>query len=1053
MSAPGTFVFPASFGQERLWMLHEMGAGSAYHVVGGLRLTGRLDVDALRAAFQVLVDRHEALRTGVRVGQGGAVVQVATDALPVPFTTAEHAASELDDVVRAIVAEPFDLAEPPLLRAVLMRVVDAPEPRWLLVLCVHHVVVDGWSLGILLTELSAAYSALVVGAEPALPEPEVQYADFAVWQREHLSGDDVAGQREFWRGALAGVQALDLPTDRPRGADRGHGGDVVRAVLPAALLRRLAATAQAEGVTDFMVFVTAWTLVLSRWSGQDDVVIGTPVTGRPSDELDGVVGFFVNTLPLRVRLDPLADVRDLLRRCRSVCLDALANQDLPFEWLKQEAGAATGPAARLPQAMLAYQNTPPGDLRLPGVDVEPVQIATGSTQFDVGLYLAPAGDGLGAELVFATDLFDTSSARRLLDAFTLVLDGLPGHLASPLWTVPVTSPEEVARVDALGGSPEPPEPPPSITGWFEETARRTPDAVAVVADGTGEELTYAELADRSDRVAAWLRAHGVGPEVPVGVCLERGVDLAVAVLGLLKAGGAYLPLDPDWPDARLRAVVAEARPGVVLVSTGTRGRAVGDDTADVATAAAHDAAGWVRPDVPGACAAFVVFTSGSTGMPKGAVNTLDGLANRLRAMAGAIPLGPADVVVQKTPIGFDVAVPELLGPLVAGARLVFAVPGGHRDPDYLVDLFARRGVTRTHFVPSMLRAFLGSGVTGARVPALRHVQCSGEELSAALAADFTAAFPDTALHNAYGPAETAVEVTHHRVDGVAGRLPIGGPLPGVRLLVLDRHGRPAPLGVPGELHIAGVHTGRGYLGRPRLTAAAFVPHEGGARLYRSGDLARWNDDGTLTFLGRRDHQVKIRGQRVEPEEVEHVLRGHPAVTDATVVVRSDPTGSAQLVAYVVPAGPDAPGVDEVRRFAGERLPAVMVPSRVVPLERLPVNANGKVDRAALPPPPAEASGASAVAPRTPVETLLAKLWSEVLGTAEVGVTDDFYELGGDSLRAVNLLQRTRALGFEFPLATLLGRHTIEELAELADRPADEVDAGTTTPGVPAEARR
>ncbi len=1019
-----TYVFPASFGQERLWMLHEMGAGSAYHVSGALRLTGDLDADCLRQALQLLVDRHEALRTGVEIGEGGAVTQVAISALTVPFTTGDTVETELGDAIRAVVEEPFTLSSPPLLRARLLRVTDADEAQWVLVLCVHHIVVDGWSLGILMAELGAAYTSLVGGTPPQWPEPEMQYADFALWQRDFLTGDEIAGQREFWRTTLSGATALDLVTDRPRTAATSYRGDAVRTVLPDVLVKRLATAAQTENATEFMVFLTAWSVVLSRWSGQHDLVIGTPVAGRPSDELDGVVGFFVNTLPLRVRLDPHETLQQTLARCRAVCLAALANQDVPFEWIKQ----ALGDGTKIPQTLLALQNTPSGNLDLPGVQVRQIGVPSAGAQFDVGLYLAPADDGLAAELAYSTGLFEQASAQRMLDAFVTVLTEFADHLDSPLWTTPVLSAAERDQVVAMTGSTELAEPLPSLTESFEQAVERTPDAVAVVADATGESLTYRELDTRASGVASWLRAGGVRVGDCVGVCLERGVDLAVAVLGVLKAGGAYLPLDPDYPDGRLAAVLSAGQPGIVLTSATTRARVAGGArVADIGEATGDPLA---PADVPGGSGSYVVFTSGSTGVPKGAVNTVDGLANRLRAVTARMPLGAQDVVAQKTPIGFDVAVPELLWPLLAGARAVFAAPGGHRDPQYLKEFYARHGVTHTHFVPSMLRLFIDSGVTGADVPRLRRVQCSGEEVSAELAADFFAAFPGVELHNMYGPAEAAVEVTHCKVEPstTGRRIPIGDPLPGVQLLLLDAHGQPVPVGVPGELYIAGVQNARAYIGQPGATAAAFLPHENGTRVYRTRDRAYWNPQGQLTFLGRTDHQVKIRGQRVEPAEIATTMRSHPAVTDAVVVVRPDSRGNPRVIGYLVAEG-DVTS-DELRRHLAGRLPAAMVPGQFVTMPAFPVTANGKIDRAALPLPAADLEESARVPPRTPVETLLAKLWAEVLGVSNVGVRDDFYELGGDSLRAVNVLQRTRELGLELPLQVLLGRHTIEELAEL-----------------------
>jgi amino acid adenylation domain-containing protein len=1020
---------PLSFGQERLYFLARLRPGSAaYTVAGALRMRGEVDADVLRRSIELLVARHEVLRTGFVQDAGGVVEQVIHEPASVRVELPVLVADDPMGTARSLITTAgFDLSQPPLLRAWLLR---AGEADWLLALCVHHLVVDGWSLAVLVEELGTAYAALLAGRRPDLPTLPVQYADFAAWQRSQPTGtppgdtgpDDAA--LAHWRGQLAGASAVELPTDRPRPASPSDAGDWVPVEWPAPLVARLRDIADGAQATLFMVLVAALSVVLGRWAGTADVVLAAPVAGRSRAELDGLAGFFVNTLPLRIRPQADRPFGELLRHVRQVCTDAYAHQDVPFEQM-------LGPgAAGLVRHAVTLHNTPPVRLQLPGVDAEAVPLHTGTAKFDLEIQVAPNDDGgLSGWLEYATDLFDRETVLRLLASLRAVLDAVVAAAADqPLWRLPLLPAAERSRVlSTFSGGRVRPLTGPELPSWFEAQVDDAPQSCAVLVDATGEAISYADLDARANRVASALLARGVGVEDRVGVCFERGADLIVSVLAVLKAGAAYLPLDPSYPPARLAQLVADGAPQLVLTDSaelfepGPAVLPLAVLTESVGPAV-HRPAVTLRPDN----AAYVLFTSGSTGRPKGAVNTHAGIVNRLRWMQHEYRLGGTDRVLQKTPIGFDVSVWELIWPLVTGATLVFARPGGHRDPEYLHDVIDRLGVTTCHFVPSMLRVFVET--PSGRHPSLRRVICSGEELPARLAARVLDRWPATELHNLYGPAEAAIDVTAYRVCApVPPRVPIGRPITGAELFVLDGRGQPRPIGVPGELFIAGVQLARCYAGRPDLTAERFVPHpfDAGRRLYATGDRARWLADGNLEFLGRLDHQVKIRGNRVEPGEVEAALLAHPLVTDALVMAVPDRDGQPQLVGYLT-----GTGVDGVREYLSARLPEYLVPSRLFALDAWPIGPNGKLDRSALPRPdgsrPAETKYQP---PRTPQERAVAAVWSRLLGLDRVGVHDDFFELGGHSLLATRVVAQLRAeLGVELRVDQLF---TARRLADLA----------------------
>ncbi|HEY4019864.1 MAG TPA: amino acid adenylation domain-containing protein [Pseudonocardiaceae bacterium] len=1013
---------PCSSGQERLYFLHELDPTSPTYLMPiMLRLTGRPKVDALRVALSTVLDRHEALRTGFAVDSGAGLRQVVVPAgvLAVDLPVREIGSAELAGQVRAFTREPFDLATPPLLRAVLFRLVDT-EDEWALAMCVHHIVVDGWSLGVLVDDLAEIYQATVTGREPELPELAIQYADFAAWQREQLDGPAAAEHLDYWREALADPPTLELPADRPRPANQSFAGSSIPLDLSPALTEQLNALGQRERATLFMVLLAAFSVVLNRWSGLRDVVIGTPVAGRGRPELDRLVGFFVNTVALRIGVSETGSFRDLVGLTRERCLAGYAHENVPFERVAREVDTERrGGRSTLLRVLLALRNVRLDPLRLPDVDVTVVDLPRIGTDLDLSIELSPTdAGGLSGWLVFATDLFDPETAEQLAAGLRSVLTAVAADPDHTVRSLPVLTEDRRQRIVAeLSGASVLPCPARTLPDWFADQVAKTPDAVAVVADGQ-DSVTYQELDERANRLAHWLREHGVGVEDRVGVCLDRSVDLVVALLAVLKAGGTYLPLDPDHPIDRIEALVKDAEPVLVLTDI--------DDLAGYPSTAPE-------VSISAANAAYVLYTSGSTGTPKGVQITHHGLANRLLWMCDTFGFATEDVVLHKTPISSDPSLWELLVPLLRGARLVLAAPRRHADSDYLVDVLTRHQITACDFVPSMLRIALTHPDFGQAAASLRLVVCGGEELPADVAERLLTLAPQIDLENFYGPTEAAIDVSAHRVRvPLDGPIPIGVPVSGTELYVLDELGRVAPIGVPGELMIGGVQLATGYLSRPGQTAAGFVPHpiRPGARLYRTGDRARWRHDGTLDYLGRLDHQVKVRGYRVEPGEVEARLREHADVTEAVVLAVPDEHGEHRLIGYLTGA---PPGADQLRQYLARLLPTPMIPGRFVVLERFPLTGNGKIDRRALLDnvDGEVLSRAEPVAPTDDLQEVLVGVWSDVLGAGDIGVLDDFFDHGGHSLLATLVVSQVRELfRIELPLHFFVEAPTVAALADL-----------------------
>ncbi|HYN20266.1 MAG TPA: amino acid adenylation domain-containing protein, partial [Thermoanaerobaculia bacterium] len=1007
----------ASFSQERLWFLDRLGTDRAsYNLPAAIHLRGSLDAAALAAALTGVVARHETLRTTFEVAELG-VVQVIGLAAPVPLPIIDLSGlpenSELVRLARDEARRAFDLSRDPLLRVALLR---TGELAHTLLLTQHHIVSDAWSIGVLLRELSVLYAAGIQGLAP-LP---VQYADFAAWQRSWLKGEVLQRQLGWWRDHLAGAPAvLELPADRPRPPVLSFRGGRFPVVLPAELRDKAQALARQQGATPFMVLLAAFQALLGRMANQEDVPVGTPIAGRSRGEVEGLIGFFINTLVMRARLAGDPGFVELLAQTREALLGAYAHQDFPFEKLVEELQPERSLAhSPLFQAMFILQNAPMESLELPGIEANVVVPDTGSTKFDLRLTLTETCEGLMGSVLYSLDLFDVTTVRRLAFHFEALLTAAlndPGARLSDLPLFGAADSQQLirewndSRVDWDLDRP--------LHRWIEDQVLKTPDAPALTFEG--ETITYRELDSRAGQLAGRLRRRGVGPETRVGIAAERSLELVVSLLGVLKAGGAYVPLDPSYPQERLDFMVEDADP--VLLTQELLVEAEG--SAPSAAIAARD----VLPEHP----AYVIYTSGSTGRPKGAVNTHRAIVNRLIWMQEQYGLTAGDVVLQKTPYSFDVSVWEFFWPLMAGARLVVARPGGHQDSAYLADLIRREGVTTLHFVPSMLQVFLEQpGVESCT--SLRRVICSGEALPYELQQRFFAKLSFAELHNLYGPTEAAVDVTVWACDPGWPRpvVPIGRPISNLGIHVLDRASRPVPVGVPGELHIGGVGLARGYLNRPEMTAERFVPDpfgEPGSRLYRTGDLVRLLSRGEIEYLGRIDFQVKIRGFRIELGEIEAALAAHPSVKEAVVLAREDRPGDKRLVAYVTGTEPD---LQELRRHLAASLPEYMVPSAFVVLPVLPLSPNGKVDRKALPAPETAAPAQPQyVAPRTALESYLAGLWKASLGLEQVGTHDDFFALGGNSITGAILInQLQEKLGEIVHVVVIFDAPTVDRMA-------------------------
>ena len=1040
---------PLSFSQQRLWFLQQMEPDLvAYNVPVATRLRGPLDVGALRRSLDAVVARHEVLRT-TYVDAAPEPLQVVAPERTVDVRIVDLSGwpeAQRDAELRRRLAEeagrPFDLAVDPILRVLLVGL--GPDDHVLL-LTKHHIASDGWSNGILLRELSQLYTAFSLGREPALPELPIQYADYALWQRQWLQGAVLENQLDYWRKKLEGLPPLlELPTDRPRPHVLRYRGSRRSHVMPPALSDALVRLGRVGRATLFMTLLAGFQTLLHRYTGQDDIAVGSANAGRTRIEVEPLIGFFVNTLVLREDLSGDPTFSQLLQRVRETALGAYGHQDLPFERLVQELKPERSlDRTPLIQVSFTMQDGTRPRLELPGITATPLDVDSSSAQFDLGLSITPTAEGIRIRAEHNADLFDGSTIARMLEHYQRLLEGAVADPGRRLSALPILGEEEHRQI-VVDWNPRPsPLDPRPAHHVFAAQAARTPEAPAVIAGGAA--WSFAALDGAAERLARRLTALGVGPDVLVGVCLERSPELVAALLAVWKAGGAYVPLDPTYPAQRLAFMLEDARAPVLVTHSSLRARLAATSARVVYVD--EPASADPSPDRPAVAVpggpdldnlAYVIYTSGSTGLPKGAMVTHRGLANYLQWAMDAYRVTEGAGAPVSSSIAFDLTVTSLFAPLLSGRPAVL-IEDGPGVTSLAEALRARPGMSLVKITPShleLLAVELGSSEADGRA---RAFVIGGEALRASHLAHWHAHAPGTRLINEYGPTETVVGcAVHEATAGETPResVPIGRPITNMRLHVLDRSFGPVPAGVIGELYIGGLGVARGYAGRPELTAERFVPDpfggEPGARLYRTGDLARYLPDGVLEFLGRRDHQVKVRGYRIELGEIEAALAAHADVADCAVLAREDVPGDVRLVAYVASGGARRPAAPQLRRFLAERLPEHMLPSSFVPLDALPLTANGKVDRARLPAPERDAGDAASMdeAPRTTIEDKLQAIWSETLGMPRVGIRRHFFAIGGHSLLAVRVISRiAEVFGVRLPLRRLFERPTIAELAD------------------------
>ncbi|MFB1482715.1 non-ribosomal peptide synthase/polyketide synthase [Corallococcus sp. RDP092CA] len=1057
--AEGPGPHPLSFAQQRLWFIDQLAPGSAlYNMPTALRLTGAVDVPALQRAFDALVERHEALRTTFESHDGeprqhvhpaptGVLSVVDLTGLPHDAREAEALRIASEDALK-----PFDLAAGPLARLTLLTL---GSHEHVLLLCLHHAIGDGWSMGILVREVTALYEAFRQGQPSPLAPLPVQYADFAVWQRGWFQGEVLDAQLQWWKQQLAGApQVLALLTDKPRPPQRSASGATFPVRLSPALSEAVEALAQSEGATPFMVLLAAFQTLLYRYSGQEDLLVGTSIAGRRHAETEGLIGFFVNTLVLRARLDGRPSFRELLAQVRATTLGAFEHQDLPFERLVEAVQPARD-LSRTPlvQALFALQNVPDAEVRLPDLTLRPVEVDLPTTKFDLELTLGRSTQGFEGVLSYATDLFEPATARRLSEHLVQLLEGAVAKPDTALDALPLLTAEERQWVlEEWSGETAAYESDLSFPARFEQQVTRTPKAPAVVMGDTT--VSFHQLNVRANQLAHYLRTLGVGPDVPVALCLDRSPEAIVALLGILKAGGAYVPLDPTAPEAR-RAFILENSGASVLLTTRAHVDAwqpavrhvvrLDEEARRIDASSPGNPRVALRPEH----LAYVIYTSGSTGTPKGVMIQHRSLAHLHRSLTEACYAQVSKVmrVSLNGPLYFDASVTQLL--LMADGHCLCIVPEGVRqDPEALLAWVDQRRIDALDCTPSLFKLLLEAGLL--EQPHVPSICFIGGEAMDEVTWRTLAATHRTRAYNAYGPTEGTVASTTECIQSTAHPTPvIGRPMLNVGVYVLDANLNPVSVGVPGELFIAGEGLARGYRNRPDLTAERFIPHpfstEPGARLYRTGDRVRWSQDGTLDFMGRVDFQVKLRGYRIEPAEIEVALRAHPGIRDARVLVREDVPGVQRLVAYVAPEVDTAP----LRGHLQRSLPDYMVPAAYVALPVLPLTPNGKVDRAALPAPTDEAASTEAkVGPRDEREAVLERLWAQALGVPTVDVRASFFELGGHSLLAVRLLAAVdRETGRKLPLSALFEAPSVEGFATLLGERVEE-EPRPFTPLVP-----
>jgi amino acid adenylation domain-containing protein len=1062
---PRDTLLPLSYPQQRLWLLEQLGRSRhAYYLLEAIHLRGPLQVAVLAQSLQEMMRHHEVFRTtfGHIAGQPFQVIGPTINA-PLPVVDlhnlpAGQRKAHVLTLAQAEIRRPFNLTQGPLLRATLLQLADAEH---VLLLTMHHIVSDGWSHGVFWRELTILYAAFAAGQPSPLPALSLQYADFAHWQEQWLRGGSLDPQLAYWQQQLAGVSPLQLPTDRPRPTVQTFRGARHSLILSPTLTQALKTLSQWHGVTLFMTLLAAFQTLLHCYTGQDDIAVGVLIANRHRVELESLIGFFVNTLVLRTDLSGDPSFEELIARVREVTLGAYEHQDLPYEKLLEELRPPRD-LSRNPlfQALFVLHNTPQQTLELPGLTVSPLEIDPCTARFDVTLEFWETPEGLRGRFEYSTDLFETATIVRMAGHLQTLLEGIVAHPEQCLSQLPLLTADERRRLlgewnATMVAFPDN----QCLQHVFETQVLRTPDAVAVVC--ADESLTYRELNCRANQVAHYLQTLGMRREGLVGLCLARSLEMVVGLLGILKAGGAYVPLDPTYPSERLTFMIEDAQALVVLTQE-RLAAALPANGAQIVYLDAH----WPtiarysdENPVSGAMAedaAYLLYTSGSTGRPKGVLGTHRATLNVLAWLWRVYPFTSYEVCCQQISLSFTDSIQELLGPLLQGIQAVLIPDVVLKDLSRFVQTLAIHRVTRLILTPSLLRVLLDTySDLQDRLPSLQLWFVGGEVLSRDLGQRFRECLPHSRLINLYGASEASADTTWYDTSlepiPIAA-VPIGRPIANSQVYGLDQHLQPVPIGIPGELYVGGAGLTRGYLHRPELTAERFMPHpfshEPGARLYKTGDVVRYRPDSNLEYLGRLDHQVKLRGVRIELGEIEAALVQHPAVREAVVIVREDVPEERRLAAYVIPAQEPGPTIRELRHFLAKQLPAAMMPATFVLLETLPLTPSGKVHRQALPVPAPSGPVVedSYVAPRTPIEQQVTAIWCSLLGLERLGIHDNFFELGGHSLLAMQLLSRIRdAMHVEVSLFSFFEAPTVAGMAAILET------AGQTEQGQQASA--
>jgi amino acid adenylation domain-containing protein/non-ribosomal peptide synthase protein (TIGR01720 family) len=1038
---PKAGPIPLSFSQERLWFIDKLEGSRQYHIPSVLRLKGELNIEALQNSIQQIVNRHEILRTTIQEIDGQGYQYIKAKDLWKLQQKLNVTQEQLPELVKQLIDKPFNLNADDMLRASLLELENTDH---VLVVTLHHIASDGWSTSILVKELVKLYESYIHKQNPNLAALPVQYADYAIWQRTYLQGELLETKLDYWKDKLQGAAPLDLPTDYPRPALQSNKGAVSGFKTDKPLSDKLNELSKAKGTTLFMTLLAAFKVLLYRYSNQSDITIGTPMAGRQQQELEGLIGFFINTLALRDELNPEHSFDQLLQQVKTTTLEAYQHQDVPFEKVV-EAVTQNRDLSRSPvfQVMFVFQNTPDipqlqlGEVRLSRNAVEHV-----TAQFDLRCTISDTERGMFISMEYCTDLFSQQTIERMNGHFAHLLEHIAQNPNAKLCDYELLAEQETHQLLTEFNATQTQYPEDkTILDLFAQQVNKSPNSTSVVYEN--QSLSFKELDEKSNQLANYLIELGVKPDSLVAICMERSLEMMVGILGILKANAAYVPIDPDYPQQRIEYMLEDCKASIILshseVKISLPNNVVMLDT------------DWEQinqqPKTKPAIApepnhlAYVIYTSGSTGHPKGVMNEHSGLLNRLCWAQDYFKLTSKDKVLQKTTYSFDVSVWELLWPLISGAQLVFAKPGGHKDNVYLKEIIEKEQITMLHFVPSMLEVFL-SDLPEEACPSLKQVLCSGEALKPSQVELFGQKLPQSKLFNLYGPTEAAIDVTCWEIEPNTETVPIGKPVANTQIYILNQQNQPVPIGVAGEIHIGGVQVARGYLNKAELTNEKFIPNPYSKtkteRLYKTGDLGKWTEDGTIEYLGRLDDQVKIRGYRIELGEIETAIEQLKEIKQSAALAKDDAQGNKRLVAYVVSR--KAFDKSKIMAELQQKLPEYMVPQIWVELKELPLTPNGKTDRKALPEPDiSEQLKDQYVAPRNETEQKLAEIWKKILKLEKIGIHDNFFELGGHSLMALRIISGIRrAFNVEIEIIALVQHPSIIELGQIIERAIAEV---------------